>query len=218
MTLSSAGTEDNSHRVSSVDSERLINLSPSLYSPTHPISSLKTPLSLVRKLVKSGVCLSSSSSLLAFTGEVRFGVLDAATPVPKLGESLGWDVKEPRSVVDACRNTPTFSASIVSDVQSRRSPSFHTLSRLSAFQCDARMICSFDASSVNGIARITNVEFGPTRDIVLISSSIRTTLFRLISVHHCVFMKLIILLSQRNDSSTTQVKYRRRSDFGYTQI
>ncbi|KAK2949330.1 hypothetical protein BLNAU_15710 [Blattamonas nauphoetae] len=53
------------------------------------------------------------------------------------------------------------------------------------------------------MTRLTFVEFGTTRDITLVSPPISTTSFRKIGVHHCVFMKHIILLSQRNDSLTS---------------
>ncbi|KAK2949355.1 hypothetical protein BLNAU_15735 [Blattamonas nauphoetae] len=46
---------------------------------------------------------------------------------------------------------------------------------LSPFQDDARLICSLDAAGVNGMTRMTKVEFGPTRDIALVIPHISTT-------------------------------------------
>ncbi|KAK2941165.1 hypothetical protein BLNAU_23930 [Blattamonas nauphoetae] len=143
MTLSSTGTEDDIHRVSSVDSERLINhssssipdemvesrcdaytrgpvphiaLPPLLFTdPSHFIVNgttitrsevdvgifgfarhssalLRDPIT--SEIVSVTLTILSLPNLDHQVGGIRIGVLDSTAPVPKLGETLGWDVKD----------------------------------------------------------------------------------------------------------------------------
>ncbi|KAK2943631.1 hypothetical protein BLNAU_21463 [Blattamonas nauphoetae] len=97
------------HRVSSVDSERLVNLSPSSQQESSTDSrcnaTTRVPAPLIAlpplrftyrsHFVITGTTITRSEvDLDASTGEIILGVLDSSTPVPKLGVLLGWDVKD----------------------------------------------------------------------------------------------------------------------------